>query len=318
MIEVHNVTKYYGQVRALHNVSFDVQEGEIVGLLGPNGSGKTTLMRILTGFFPPTEGKVIVAGHDVETASLQMRHKLGYLPENVVLYPDMTVRAFLGFCVRVKAATGAERRNQVERVLDECGLAHMARRHIGTLSKGYRQRVGLAQALLCQPHVLILDEPTIGLDPHQLIDMRELIKNLGGKTTILLSSHILAEVAQVCHRVVIIDKGQILAEDTPAGLNERLQAAAQTRIRVEGPAQDIQNALRALPGVSDIIIPNTPEDDQQPGQLFLVYSQDRMLSHEIAKLVVNRGWPLHELTPLTAGLEELFVRLTTEQQRRAA
>ena len=318
MIEVHNVTKYYGQVRALHNVSFDVQEGEIVGLLGPNGSGKTTLMRILTGFFPPTEGRVVVAGYDVETASLEMRRKLGYLPENVVLYPDMTVSAFLGFCVQVKAAIGAERRTQVERVLDECGLTHMARRHIGTLSKGYRQRVGVAQALLCQPQVLILDEPTIGLDPHQLIEMRELIKSLGGKTTILLSSHILAEVAQVCHRVVIIDQGQILAEDTPAGLSERLQSATQTRIRAEGPAQDIQNALRALPEVSDVILQNTPEGDEQPGQLFIIHSQDRTLSHELAKLVVNRGWLLHELNPLTAGLEELFVRLTKEEQRPAA
>lgn len=318
MIEVHNVTKYYGQVRALHQVSFNVQEGEIVGLLGPNGSGKTTLMRILTGFFPPTEGRVVVAGYDVETASLEMRRKLGYLAENVVLYPDMTVRAFLGFCVRVKTATGAERRKQVERVLDVCGLSHMARRHIGTLSKGYRQRVGLAQALLCEPQVLILDEPTIGLDPHQLIDMRELIKSLGGRTTILLSSHILAEVAQVCHRVVIIDKGQILAEDTPAGLSERLQSATQTRIRVEGPVQDIQNALRALPGVSEVSLQDTPEEGEQPGQFFLIHSQDRTLSHQIAELVVNRGWPLHELNPLTAGLEELFVRLTTEEQQPAA
>ena len=148
--------------------------------------------------------------------------------------------------------------------------------------------------------------------------MRELIKSLSGKTTILLSSHILAEVAQVCHRVVIIDQGQILAEDTPAGLSERLQSAAQTRIRVEGPAQDIQNALRALPGVSDVIIQNTPQEDDQPGQLFIIHSQDRTLSHELAKLVVNRGWPLHELNPLTAGLEELFVRLTKEEQRPAA
>ena len=194
MIEVHNVTKYYGQVRALHDVSFSVKKGEIVGLLGPNGSGKTTLMRILTGFFPPTEGKVVVAGLDVETSSLEVRRRLGYLPENVVLYPDMTVRAFLGFCVRVKARASAERGRQVERVLHDCALEHMAHRLIGTLSKGYRQRVGLAQALLCDPEILILDEPTIGLDPHQVIEMRELIKGLGGKTTVLLSSHILHEV----------------------------------------------------------------------------------------------------------------------------
>ena len=317
MIEVQNVTKYYGQVRALHNVSFDVKPGEIVGLLGPNGSGKTTLMRILTGFFPPTEGKVLVAGHDVEKASLQMRRKLGYLPENVVLYPDMSVRAFLGFSARVKASKGAERRRQVARVLEECGLAHMARRQMGTLSKGYRQRVGLAQALLCEPEVLILDEPTIGLDPNQLIHMRELIRGLGGKTTVLLSSHILAEVAQVCHRVVIINTGQILAEDTPEGLSKRFQGATQTRIRVEGPAQEVQNALRALPGVSDVVSEEQEAEDLS-GQMYVVLSEDRSVTHEIAKTVVNRGWQLQELNPVTAGLEELFVRLTKEEQRPAA
>jgi ABC-2 type transport system ATP-binding protein len=317
MIEVQNVTKYYGQVRALNNVSFDVKPGEIVGLLGPNGSGKTTLMRILTGFFPPTEGKVLVAGHDVEKASLEMRRKLGYLPENVVLYPDMSVRAFLGFSARVKAAKGAERRKQVARVLEECGLAHMARRQMGTLSKGYRQRVGLAQALLCEPEVLILDEPTVGLDPNQLIDMRELIRGLGGKTTILLSSHILAEVAQVCHRVVIVNTGQILAEDTPEGLSKRLQGATQTRIRVEGPTQDVQNALRALPGVNDVISEDGEAEDLS-GQMYVVLSEDRSVTHEIANTVVNRGWQLQELNPVTAGLEELFVRITKEEQRPAA
>lgn len=317
MIEVQNVTKYYGRVRALHNVSFDVKPGEIVGLLGPNGSGKTTLMRILTGFFPPTEGKVLVAGHDVENASLEMRRKLGYLPENVVLYPDMSVQAFLGFSARVKAARGAERRRQVARVLEECGLADMARRQMGTLSKGYRQRVGLAQALLCEPEVLILDEPTIGLDPNQLIDMRELIRALAGKTTILLSSHILAEVAHVCHRVVIINTGQILAEDTPDGLRKRLQGATQTRVRVEGPTQDVQNALRALPGVNEVMTEDREAQDLL-GQMFVVLSEDRSVIHKIAQTVVNRGWQLQELTPVAAGLEELFVRLTKEEQRPAA
>src|SRR5262245_28122023 len=205
MIEVHNVTKYYGRVRALDHISFDVKRGEIVGLLGHNGSGKTTLMRSLTGFFPPTEGKVIVAGLDVETSSLEVRRRLGYLPENVVLYPDMTVRAFLDFSARVKGDSASHRKQQIARVLGECAIEDMAHRHIGTLSKGYRQRVGLAQALLCEPEVLILDEPTVGLDPHQVIEMRALIKGMGGKTTVLLSSHILSEVGLTCHRVVIID-----------------------------------------------------------------------------------------------------------------
>lgn len=319
MLEVHNVTKYYGQVRALDHVSFDVKKGEIVGLLGPNGSGKTTLMRILTGFFPPTEGKVIVAGLDVETSSLEVRRRLGYLAENVVLYPDMTVRSFLEFSARIKGNIAAQRKQQINRVLDECDIVDMERRHIGTLSKGYRQRVGLAQALLCEPEVLILDEPTVGLDPHQVIEMRELIKRLGGKTTILLSSHILPEVGLTCHRVVIIDKGKIIAEDTAEGLSDRLQGAARIHLRVTGPQADILAALRAHPGVREVSLSgNEPGgQERQEGHAFLVISPDRAIAKEIAQLVVNKGWALHELRPMTLGLEELFVRLT-EQQTLAA
>jgi ABC-2 type transport system ATP-binding protein len=317
MIEVHNVTKYYGQVRALHEVSFAVKKGEIVGLLGPNGSGKTTLMRILTGFFPPTEGKVVVAGLDVETFSLEVRRRLGYLPENVVLYPDMTVRSFLGFCVRVKSRSSLERSRQVERVLHECALEHMAHRLMGTLSKGYRQRVGLAQALLCDPEILILDEPTIGLDPNQVIEMRELIKGLGGKTTILLSSHILHEVGLTCQRVVIIDKGRILAEDTAEGLSIRLQGATQTLVRVTGPRQEMLSALQGLPTVGEVV-PQGSSDNQQPWHTFVVISRDRAIAREIARTVVQGGWELHELRPITLGLEELFVRLTGEEQKAAA
>jgi len=317
MIEVHNVTKYYGQVRALDNISFSVKKGESVGLLGPNGSGKTTLMRILTGFFPPTEGKVVVAGLNVETSSLAVRRRLGYLPENVVLYPDMTVRAFLGFCVRVKAPSAAERSRQVERVLHECAIDHMAHRSIGTLSKGYRQRVGLAQALLCDPEVLILDEPTIGLDPHQVIEMRDLIKGLGGKTTVLLSSHILHEVGLTCQRVVIIDKGKILAEDTAEGLSARIQGALQTLVRATGPRQELLSALRALPDIKEVVLQDT-RDNEQSEHTLVVTSYDRTIAREIARVVVQRGWELHELRPITMGLEELFVRLTGEDQQAAA
>lgn len=319
MIEVHNVTKYYGQVRALDHVSFDVKKGEIVGLLGPNGSGKTTLMRILTGFFPPTEGKVIVAGLDVETSSLEVRRRLGYLAENVVLYPDMTVRSFLEFVARVKGDTAAQRRKQVDRVLGECDIEHMARRHIGTLSKGYRQRVGLAQALLCEPEVLILDEPTVGLDPHQVIEMRELIKKMAGKTTVLLSSHILPEVGLTCHRVVIIDKGSIVAEDTAEGLSARVQGAARIFLRTGGPRAEVYRALRALPGVKEVSeSENAPEQrEEQDGHPFFVTSPDRNITKEIAQLVVSRGWDLYELRPMTMGLEELFVRLTDQQNLAA-
>jgi ABC-2 type transport system ATP-binding protein len=306
MIEVQNITKYYGQVRALDHVSFEVQKGEIVGLLGPNGSGKTTLMRILTGFFPPTEGKVFVAGLDVETSSLEARRRLGYLPENVVLYPDMTVRSFLEFSARIKGDDAAQRKHQVDRALEECGVKHMAHRHIGTLSKGYRQRVGLAQALLCEPEVLILDEPTVGLDPHQVIEIRELIKSLGGKTTILLSTHILSEVGLTCHRVVIIDKGKIVAEDTAEGLSARIQGATRVFVRAAGPRAELQAALRLLPSVKEV------------AESFFVIAPDRTIAKDIAQLVVSKGWPLYELRPVTLGLEELFVRLTAEQESLAA
>lgn len=316
MIEVHNVTKYYGQVHALDHVSFDVKKGEIVGLLGPNGSGKTTLMRILTGFFPPTEGQVVVAGLDVETSSLEVRRRLGYLPENVVLYPDMTVRAFLDFSARVKGDSSSRRKQQIDRVLGECAIEHMAHRHIGTLSKGYRQRVGLAQALLCEPEVLILDEPTVGLDPHQVIEMRELIKGMGGKTTVLLSSHILSEVGLTCHRVVIIDKGKIIAEDTAEGLSNRIQGAARVLIRAAGPRAEILAALRALPGVREVS-EQSSEEGSQEGYAFVVVSPDHTIAKNVAQLVVSKGWALYELRPLTLGLEELFVRLTAEQNLAA-
>ena len=317
MIEVHNVTKYYGQVCALDHVSFNVKKGEIVGLLGPNGSGKTTLMRILTGFFPPTEGKVLVAGLDVETSSLEARRRLGYLPENVVLYPDMSVRAFLNFCVRIKGEAAGERKRQVEQVLHKCALEHMAHRQMRTLSKGYRQRVGLAQALLCEPEVLILDEPTIGLDPHQVIEMRDLIRGLGGKTTILLSSHILPEVGLTCQRVVIIDKGKIIAEDTAEGLSQRVQGATRTFARVAGPRSEILTTFRALAGITEV----TMRDDDangQDGHTFIISSPDQAIAREVAQAVVNHGWDLYELRPMTMGLEELFVRLTAEQERVAA
>ena len=317
MIKVQNVTKYYGRVQALDQVSFDVEKGEIVGLLGPNGSGKTTLMRILTGFFPATTGKVIVAGFDVETASLEVRRRLGYLPENVVLYPDMTVRAFLDFSAKVKGNSSSQRTQQVNRVLGECAIEHMAHRHIGTLSKGYRQRVGLAQALLYEPEVLILDEPTVGLDPHQVIEMRELIKAMGGKTTVLLSSHVLSEVGLTCHRVVIIDKGKIIAEDTAEGLSRRIQGAARIFVRTTGPQAEILSALRALPGVREAT--ETERDgENHEGHSFLVISPDRTIAKDVAQLIVSKGWALHELRPLTLGLEELFVRLTSEQPNLAA
>lgn len=325
MIEIHNVTKYYGRVRALHDVSFDVPQGEVVGLLGPNGSGKTTLMRILTGFFPPTSGQVRVGGLSLSDAPLQVRDQIGYLPENVVLYPDMSVRAFLRFCARVKLGNALERLAEVARVLSQCRLEDVAGRRIGALSKGYRQRVGLAQALLGSPRVLILDEPTVGLDPHQVIEMRALIKGLAGETTVLLSSHILSEVGLTCQRVVIIDKGRIIAQDRPDSLDALVQGTTRTFVRLRAPqAADLTEALRALPGVSEVVVRDghaaesagtvsadaTPDD----GRAFVLVSRDRSVAREIAQAVVEHGWDLIELRPVTLSLEELFVRLTGESQ----
>ena len=325
MIEIHNVTKYYGRVRALHDVSFDVPQGEVVGLLGPNGSGKTTLMRILTGFFPPTSGQVRVGGLSLSDAPLQVRDQIGYLPENVVLYPDMSVRAFLRFCARVKLGNALERLAEVARVLSQCRLEDVAGRRIGALSKGYRQRVGLAQALLGAPRVLILDEPTVGLDPHQVIEMRALIKGLAGETTVLLSSHILSEVGLTCQRVVIIDKGRIIAQDRPDSLDALVQGTTRTFVRLRAPqAADLTEALRALPGVSEVVVRDghaaesagtvsadaTPDD----GRAFVLVSRDRSVAREIAQAVVEHGWDLIELRPVTLSLEELFVRLTGESQ----
>ena len=311
MIEVQNVTKYYGQVCALDSISFAVKSGEIVGLLGPNGSGKTTLMRILTGFFPATEGAVRVAGLDVETSSLEVRSRIGYLPENVVLYPDMSVQAFLNFCARIKIEGVSQGRSDVERVLSACALEDMARRQIGTLSKGYRQRVGLAQALLGQPEVLILDEPTIGLDPNQVIGIRELIKDLGGHSTVLLSSHILHEVELTCERVIIIDKGHIIAEDTAENLSARVQGTTNVLVRAGGPGPDILAALRALHEVSQV----TQQDaNGQESPVFTVRSSNQDIAREIAQAVISNGWHLHELRPITLDLESLFVRLTGKGQ----
>jgi ABC-2 type transport system ATP-binding protein len=230
MIEVANLVKDFGSTRAVAGVSFSVRDGEIMGLLGPNGSGKTTIMRILTGFFPPTEGRVAVDGLDVGEHSLLVRERIGYLPENVVLYPDLSVRRFLRFCAEVKGVAAAHRAARLDEVLASCGLVEVADKLIGKLSKGYRQRVGIAQALVHHPRVLVLDEPTVGLDPGQIIEIRTLIRSLAGTTTILLSTHILPEVSMTCGRVIIIDYGRIIAEDTAEGLTQRLRGSDETRL----------------------------------------------------------------------------------------
>jgi ABC-2 type transport system ATP-binding protein len=315
VIEVEGLVKEFGATRAVDGVSFTVRRGEILGLLGPNGSGKTTIMRVLTGFFPPTEGRVAVDGLDVEEHPLAVRQRIGYLPENVVLYPDLSVRRFLRFCAEVKGIPARERRHRVDAVIDACGLAEVVAKPIGKLSKGYRQRVGIAQALVHQPKVLVLDEPTVGLDPRQIVEIRTLIRSLAGSTTILLSTHILPEVSMTCGRVMIIDYGRIIAEDTAEGLSRRLRGSDETRARIAGPHDAVVRALAALPGVEEL-----REEAAAEGIVTVVVRSARgdALRREMADLVVRSDWGLLEIRPLPMSLEDLFVRLVREDREAAA
>ena len=312
MIEIEHLSKFFGATRAVEDVSFTVRRGEVIGLLGPNGSGKTTIMRILTGFFPPTAGRARVAGYDAAEQSLALRRRIGYLPENVVLYPDMRVRAFLEFCAGARGMSAARRRERIAAVTHDCGLADVIARLIGTLSKGYRQRVGLAQALLHEPEVLILDEPTVGLDPRQIIEIRGLIHGLRGRTTVLLSTHILPEVSMTCERVVIIDRGRFVAEDTADALTRRVEGENRTLVRVEGPLEEVRALLSATPGVDRVEL----ADGVAGGATveFIAHScTGEPVRKAIAAAVVGRGWGLIEVRPLALSLEDLFVRLVTDE-----
>jgi len=320
MIEADKLTKYYDKFTAIRDVSFKVEKGEIVGFLGPNGAGKTTTMRILTGFLPPSSGTARVAGYDVLTESLQVRRRIGYLPENVPLYTDMKVTDYLEFVAEVKGVERGNRRHRIGEVMEKCGLAEVRRTLIGALSRGYRQRVGIAQALLNDPEVLILDEPTIGLDPKQIIEIRQLIKALAGQSTIILSTHILPEVSMICHRVIIINNGQVVAVDTPENLTAGLQSSTKLRIRVDGPVDQVGVALTHLPGVLRVVAEDEAHlsaSDAQAGETarsFVVESErNRDLRREVSRLIVKRGWGLLELRPADMSLEEIFVRLVTKE-----
>ncbi len=320
MIEADKLTKYYDKHAAIRDVCFKVEKGEIVGFLGPNGAGKTTTMRILTGFLPPSSGTARVAGYDVLTESLQVRRRIGYLPENVPLYTDMKVTDYLEFVAEVKGVERGNRRHRIGEVMEKCGLAEVRRTLIGALSRGYRQRVGIAQALLNDPEVLILDEPTIGLDPKQIIEIRQLIKALAGQSTIILSTHILPEVSMICHRVIIINNGQVVAVDTPENLTAGLQSSTKLRIRVDGPVDQVGVALTQLPGVLRVVAEDEAHlsaCDAQAGETaknFVVESERNCdLRREVSRLIVERGWGLLELRPADMSLEEIFVRLVTKE-----
>ena len=301
MIKVSGLTKDYGTRRAIDNVSFDAQQGEIVGFLGPNGAGKTTTMRILTGYMPPTDGEAIVAGYDVVEESLEVRRRVGYLPETVPLYADMVVFDYLKFIGELRKIPNLDER--VDEVLDMVGLFDRANGYIGNLSKGMRQRVGLAQALLHRPEVLILDEPTIGLDPGQVVEVRGLIREIGKERTVLLSTHLLNEAQNICDRVLIINKGKIVAEDTTENLQARLIGAERVILRVRGDADELAKTVKAVKGAQGVV---TKED----GSVEFEFASGKDVRPEVAKQVVNSGYELIELRPLGMSLEEIFLELT--------
>ena len=314
MIEVQHLTKRYGPVTAVDDVSFRAERGEILGFLGPNGAGKTTTMRILTGYMPATDGKAMVGGYDVQEQPIEAKRRTGYLPETPPLYPDMTVRDYLAFCASIKGVPRAERAARVKNAMDRTRISDVAQRHCGKLSKGYRQRVGLAQALLHNPDVLILDEPTAGLDPKQIIETRQLIKQLGGDHTVILSTHILPEVSQTCNRVVIINKGRVVAVDSPDNLTSRLRGSETMFMQVDAGGADARDVLKLVPGVTDVRLAETRG---AVAVLEVESETGRDVRRELASAVVNRGWGLLELRPMRMSLEEIFLHLTTEDTAAA-
>jgi ABC-2 type transport system ATP-binding protein len=313
VIEVQHLTKRYGPFTAVDDVSFRAEKGEILGFLGPNGAGKTTTMRVLTGYMPATEGSATVAGHDVFASPIEAKRRTGYLPETPPLYPDMTVREYLTFVAKLKLPSSvkkAERTSRIDAVMAKTHISDMANRHCSRLSKGYKQRVGLAQALIHDPEVLILDEPTAGLDPKQIIETRALIRSLAGNHTVVLSTHILPEVSQTCQRVVIINKGRVVAVDTPDNLTRQLKGSATLYVQVDAAGADAASALTALDGVRKVA--ELDRHEQLVG-FEVAADTDRDVRRDVARLVVDRGWGLLELRPLRLSLEDIFLQLTTDE-----
>jgi ABC-2 type transport system ATP-binding protein len=310
MIEVEGLTKFYGPVPAIMDVSFSVKEGEIVAFLGPNAAGKTTTMRVLTGYMPATSGSARIAGVDVYEDSMAARRHIGYMPETTALYPEMRICQYLRFCGKLQGMKKAHLSERLDEVLERCGLYERRESIIGTLSLGYRQRVGLAQALIHDPDVLILDEPTVGLDPNQIIEVRQLIRSLAGKHTVMLSTHILPEAQMTCERVIIINQGRVVAEDTPERLTAQIREAETTLVRVKSVDPAIPGDLRSLPKVTQV----RPQPDLGHGVYLVDTELGSDLRAEIAEHVVKNGWGLLELRPMEMTLEEVFRQLTTEER----
>jgi len=296
----------YGQNVAVKNVSFEVEKGEILGFLGPNGAGKTTMMRVITGFFPPTDGNAFVDGHSVVLEPLEVKKRIGYVPENPSMYKDMRVYDYLKFISAIKGVPKHDVKKSVEKTIETCSLAAYARRRIGELSKGYRQRVALGQALVNDPPVLILDEPTSGLDPKQIHEIRELIKSMGGERTVVLSTHILPEVSMTCSKVVIINEGEIVAVDRTENIGQSLTKSLQIEIEVEGPSDKIVESLSKMEGIEKI---------KNTAQSYIIdVEKDKELRASIAKNIVESGYGLLEMKTRSMSLEDIFLRLVTEEE----
>lgn len=311
MVEVKNLTKYYGNFLAIENVSFEVKKGEIVGFLGPNGAGKTTTMRIITGFLPPSSGTAAVAGYDLVDKSRQARAHIGYLPETVPLYTDMTVEGYLSFMGTIRGMNPKRIKARIADVIDSCRLGDYRKSDIGKLSKGFRQRVGIAQAVLHEPDVLILDEPTIGIDPIQVVETRALIKDLAGTHTVILSTHILPEVSMLCSRVLIINEGLIVAEDTPKELANRLQGVERLEVEIQGPRIEVMEVLEKIRGVLEVAC--SPNGSDQ--NVYKIQARRGLdLRPTVSRAVISNGWSLLNLQLVSMSLEEIFLKLTTSEE----
>jgi ABC-2 type transport system ATP-binding protein len=309
VIEVNDLTRYYGQKQAISNVSFKVNEGEILGLLGPNAAGKTTTMRILTCYMPPTSGTATVGGFDIFEQSMEVRKITGYLPENPPLYSDLVVKDYLTFVAKIKGIEKQRMSTEVDSVIEKTNIGDVKNRVIAKLSKGYRQRVGLAQCLLNNPQVVIFDEPTIGLDPKQIIEIRELIKKLKGEHTVILSSHILPEVEQTCERVVIISEGKVVAEDTPDNLTARMKGSDRVLLEVEGDEKKVKDTLESFSGVMSVQTKNIGD-----GNVKVVVESKTDLRKDFAKALIDKNMGLLELQADKVTLEDIFLHLTTKEE----
>jgi len=315
MIEVERLTKHYGPVAAIRDVSFNVAPGQIVGFLGPNGAGKSTTMRILACFMPASSGRARVAGHDVLNESMEVRRRIGYLPENVPLYTDMRVAPYLDFVAEVKGVPRSDRKRRVADVMDRCMVADVQNRLIGKLSKGYRQRVGLAQAIVSDPEVLILDEPTIGLDPKQITEIRSLIKSLAGQHTVILSTHILPEVSMVCSGVIIINNGSIVAQGPIDTLVEQFFPTARVEVEIVGPAPAVRERIRAIAGVLSV---QDVAGANGAGRFVVEAARDRDVRSEIFRMAAQQRWELLELKRVGMTLEEVFMRIVAGEESEEA